>query len=285
VIERFEALRPRLRRVAHGILGSVAEAEDVVQDAWLRLSRSDVAEIQDLEAWLVTVVARRSLDVLRSARSRRETYPGPWLPEPMVEPAPDDDPLGALLLSESIHVAMLRVLETLSPAERAAFVLHDVFGMAFPEVARAVGRTPGACRQLASRARRAVAAGAPRFDAPPAEHEAVVKAFLAACGSRDVEGLLRLLDPRVTAVSDGGGRVSAALRPIAGADRVARFLSGLLGKVTDPLEVRFVWASGRLGLALHRAGRPFAVLSFAVGGGRIHELQMLLNPDKLASIA
>ena len=200
--ERFAQARPRLLRLAYSELGDVGEAEDVVQEAWLRLERADAEAIENLDGWLTTVVARLALDRLRSARARRETYVGPWLPEPLVS----DDPADRVTLDESVSYALLTVLEQLSPAERTAFVLHDVFDVPFGDVAEVVGRTPEAVRQLASRARRHVRRERPRFAASRDEHERAVRAFARAVAEGDLEGLVAVLDPDVVWTSDGGGR-------------------------------------------------------------------------------
>ena len=190
----FEAHRPRLVRVAYASLGSVAEAEDCVQEAWLRLRRlPDPGSIRDLGAWLTTTVSRLAYDALGSARARRERYVGPWLPEPLVEHLSTDDPADRVTLDESVSMALLVVLERLSPAERTAFLLHDVFGFGFEEVAGVVGRSPAAVRQLASRARRHVEDGRPRFPPTRAEQQRLVTAFAAACGSGDMQQLVALL--------------------------------------------------------------------------------------------
>lgn len=277
----FEAERPRLLRVAYGILGSIGEAEDVVQEAWLRLERTDASQIDDLAAWLTTVVGRLALDALGSARRRRETYVGEWLPEPLVaEPGAGDE------LDEKVTTALMVVLERLSPAERAAFLLHDVFDLPFEEVAATVGRTPAAVRQLASRARRQVEAGRPRFPASPEEHERVALAFATAWQEGDLEGLVALLDPDVVFRSDGGGRVSAAARPLHGAARVARVLIGL-GRVSERLgrEVRgaIVRVNGSPGLVIDD-GPTLSVVSLAIDGGRITALYIVRNPDKLRHV-
>src|SRR5690242_5902711 len=206
----FEQLRPYLFRVAYSHLGSLGEADDVLQEAWLRLVRTDRSEIRNLRAWLTTVVSRLAIDSLTSARARREEYVGPWLPEPLVDARPpEEDPAGRAELDESVSMALLIVLESLSPAERSAFLMHDVFGYTFEEVAGMVGRSPAATRQLASRARHAVEARRPRYPAAPDEQERVVEAFHAASENGDLEALLAVLDPEVTFRSDGGGAVSA----------------------------------------------------------------------------
>ncbi|WP_461030933.1 RNA polymerase sigma factor SigJ, partial [Streptomyces sparsus] len=209
----FEEHRAHLLRVAYSTTGSLAEAEDCVQEAWLRLrTLPDPAAVRDLRAWLTTTVGRLALDALGSARARRERYVGTWLPEPLVERAPDNDPADRVTLDESVSMALLIVLERLTPAERAAFLLHDVFGMPFQEVADVVGRSPAAVRQLASRARRHVEQERPRLPPTRAEQRALVAAFATACGTGDLDGLLALLDPDAVYRSDGGGRVNALSR-------------------------------------------------------------------------
>ena len=229
----FTQARPRLVRVAYAIIGTHTEAEDVVADCWFRLVSADQQEpVRDVEAWSVVAVSRMALDVLRSARVRRERYVGPWLPEPVVA-SPDKtaaDPADQVTLADEVDYAILVVMETLSPAERTAFVLHDLFGLTFDEVANIVGRTPGAVRQLASRARRRVRSRSPWPSTDAAEHRHVVDAFASAATSGDLAALIHLLDPAVVLVSDGGGLVSAARKPVLGPVRVARFLLGVLAK-------------------------------------------------------
>ena len=275
----FEALRPRLLRVAYATLGSRAEAEDVVQEAWLRLARADAGEIRDLPAWLTTVAGRLALDALGSARARRERYYGEWLPKPVVGEAPD--PADQVTLDESVSYALLTVLEQLSPAERTAFVLHDVFGHSFDEVAEAVGRTPQAARQLASRARRHVEAGRPRFPATRDEQREVVSAFMSAALDGDVDGLLAVLDPEVTMRADGGGRVPTVRHPLHGADHVARTLAGFARVRTGRGEI--VDVNGMPGLLIESEGER-SVLAFTVDGGRITTIDAVRNPDKLGRV-
>ncbi|GIH80340.1 RNA polymerase sigma factor SigJ [Planobispora longispora] len=277
----FAAIRPRLVGVAYGLLGTVDEADDVVQDAWLRLIRADRSQIDDVTGWLVVTVSRLALDVLRSARVRREKYVGPWLPEPVVT---DGDPADRVTLAESMSMAMLVVLESLSPAERTAFVLHDVFGLPFAEVGRAVGRTAAACRQLAARARRHVSARAPRFDVDTAEHRRVVAAFAEASEGRNLEALLELLDPDVVLRGDGGGVVSSARRPILGADRVARFLLGVAERFGAADDLRRSTVNGRPGLLRFQRGELVGVMGLTVAGGRITEIGIVMNPEKLRRI-
>jgi RNA polymerase sigma-70 factor, ECF subfamily len=281
--ERFEALRPGLVRLAYGELGSLAEAEDVVQDAWLRLQRVDPGDVRDLRAWLTTAVSRLALDTLRSARVRRESYVGPWLPEPLVSTC-SGDPAEQVTLDESVSYALLAVLEQLSPPERTAFVLHDVFEMPFADVADVVGRTPEAVRQLASRARRHVAEQRPRFDATPDEHERAVRAFARAVAEGDLDRLASALDPDVLWTADGGGRAVAALKPIRGAERVARGWIALRRKPAFEPAPRLVEINGRLGLMLIGTDGDLALLSFAVEGGRITRIDAVRNPDKLRRV-
>ena len=274
----FEQLRPRLIGVAYGLLGSLAEAEDAVQEAWIRLQGSDLAAIRDLAGWLVTTTSRLALDVLRSARNRHETYVGPWLPEP-VETAPD--PADSVSLADSLSWAMLVVLETLSPAERAAFVLHDVFGLSFAEVGEALGRAPAACRKLASRAREHVEARQPRFDVDPEAHREVVTAFSRAASSGDVEGLLDLLAPDAVLVSDGGGVVRALPRPVHGAREIATFIAGLAGQ---RLAMRPSAVNGSPALLLFEEGRLSTVLALGIRDGRIATLDAVRNPQKFSGL-
>jgi RNA polymerase sigma-70 factor (ECF subfamily) len=278
--DAFDALRPRLVAVAYGILGSVEEAEDAVQDAWLRLTRTNRSEIADLTGWLIVTVSRLAVDTLRSARKRREEYVGTWLPEPIVAP---DDPAERVTLDESMSMAMLVVLESLSPAERTAFVLHDVFGLPFTEVGRAVGRTPAACRQLATRARKHVSARAPRFEVDTAAHRSVVEAFARASAGRDLDGLVALLDPDVVLRSDGGGVVLAIRKPVVGAMKVARFLVGISRRY-EGAGRSLVNVNGWPGLVLFRGDQLDSVTGLTVAGGRITEIDIVRNPEKLRSI-
>ncbi len=278
--EAYDLARPRLVRVAYAVLGSTSDAEDVVSDAWLRLVSADRRDpILDVGAWATVAVARLALDLLQSARVRRERYVGPWLPEPVVETS--TDPADRVTLDESVSYALMVVLETLSPAERTTWVLHDLFGMPFTDVADTVGRTPAAVRQLAARARRHVALGAPRLTVTPVEHDAVVAAFTAAAGGGDLTGLLGVLDPDVVLTSDGGAQVNAARRPVVGADRVSRFVLGITGNVHEGQRVEPVTVNGATGLALYDGDRISIVVSFTVRAARITRLDFVLAPEKL----
>jgi RNA polymerase sigma-70 factor, ECF subfamily len=272
----FQELRPRLIGVAYGLLGTVAEAEDAVQEAWIRLQRSDLAAIRDLTGWLVTTTSRIALDMLRSARTRRERYVGPWLPEP-VETGPG--PAESVSLADSVSWAMLVVLETLSPAERAAFVLHDVFGLSFNEVGEALGRAPAACRKLASRAREHVEARQPRFDVDPGAHREVVAAFGRATASGDVDGLLSLLAPDAVLTADGGGVAQAVPRPIHGALEIATFLAGI-GASRLGLTMRPSAVNGSPALLVFEERQITSVLAFGIREGRITTIDAIRNPHK-----
>jgi len=291
--EQFDALRPRLLGVAYRVLGTLDDAEDVVQETWLRLERSDSEAIRDLGAWCTTVTGRLALDALTSARARRESYVGPWLPEPLVGDAVavapagvPDDPAERVTLADSVSLALLVVLESLSPAERTSFVLHDVFGLDFGAVAEVVGRTPGACRQLAARARQHVRERTPRFEAPQAEQRRVLQTFLSACMGGDLAALVEQLDPDVVLRSDGGGVVTAARRPVSGADNVGRFLQGIVAKGMGPqVALEEVTVNGGPGVVARVAGAPIAVLALVVAEGRVSEVHIVMNPDKLRRVS
>jgi len=283
----YDAARPRLVRVAYAVLGSAAEAEDVVSDCWLRLVEADAREpVADVVGWAVVAVARRALDVLRSARTRREAYVGPWLPEPLVDLAGESapDPADRVTLDESVGFALMVVLESLSPAERTAWVLHDLFGLPFPEVAGVVGRSPAAVRQLAARARAHVTDRAPRFPVDPAVHAAALQAFLGAAAGGDLAGLLAVLDPDVVLTSDGGGQVSAARRPVLGADRVARFLLGITGRWHEGQRLVLAPVNGAPGFVVLDGTRPYLVGSLTVVEGRVRRVDLVLAPDKLRAV-
>jgi RNA polymerase sigma-70 factor, ECF subfamily len=283
--ERFARSRPRLLRLAYSELGDLGEAEDVVQEAWLRLERTGAESIRDLDAWLTTVVGRLALDTLRSARARRETYVGPWLPEPLVTSEPDQDPADRVTLDESVSYALLAVLEQLSPAERTAFVLHDIFDVPFPDVAEVVGRRPEAVRQLASRARSHIARQQPRFEATHSEHDRTVRAFAHAVAEGDFDQLVAVLDPDVVWTTDGGGRATAARKPLLGAQRVARAWLALLRRPAIGSSATAVDVNGRLGLIIDGTdGHPMA-LSFVVARDRIVRIDAVRNPDKLRRLA
>ncbi|HET6530447.1 MAG TPA: RNA polymerase sigma factor SigJ [Actinoplanes sp.] len=289
-VDSFEAERPHLMAVAYRMLGSRAEAEDVVQDAWLRYDKARrLGEIEDVRGWLTTVTGRLCLDVLRSARVRRAAYPGQWLPEPVV--ARLDDPAERVTQRQDVSLALLVVMERLTPEQRVAVVLHDAFGVPFDEIAAVLGTTDIAARQHASRGRRAIAAGRARHTADRAEQRRVLEAFLTAAGSGDVHALAAVLAPDVVAVSDGGGVVSAGTRPVAGADRVARLYAGLFRRgaaEVDDLTVEPVLVNGDVGLVIRgrfRDGRSLrSVVVLTVADGRVTAVYNQLNPAKLGAL-
>lgn len=281
--QAFEADRGRLLRVAYATLGSLNEAEDCVQEAWLRLQRAEnPAAIADLGAWLTTTVSRLALDALGSARARRERYIGPWLPEPLVEDTHADDPADRVSLDESVSMALLVLLERLSPAERTSFVLHEVFGLPFGEVAAVVGRSPAAARQLASRAREHVRRGRPRFPPTVAQQRDLVAAFAAACRQGNLERLVSLLDPGVVWRADSGGKVPTAHPAERGAEQVARVLLAFARR--PPRSIRLVTVNGAPGLVLRDADGMLTVLAITVDASRIVALDAIRNPDKLAAV-
>ncbi|MFJ2778344.1 sigma-70 family RNA polymerase sigma factor [Kitasatospora sp. NPDC087315] len=285
--DAFEANRRYLGSVAYRLLGSFSDAEDVLQEAWLRWRTADQAAVADPRAFLTTVVTRLCYDQLGSARARREAYFGEWLPEPAV--SYEDSPASPAELAErgeSVSLALLAVLEQLTPAERAAFVLHDVFAVGFDEIAAGLDRTPAATRQLASRARRRVKDGGRRATADPAEHRQVVRAFAAATAGGDIQGLLAVLDPDVVWHSDGGGIVTAGARPVLGAQKVSRLVAGLASKwVTAEAGVGFTLVNGEPGLVWYESpGRIGGVVAFTVADGRITEAYAVVNPEKLAHL-
>ena len=279
---QFEDARPHLRAVAYRMLGSVTEADDAVQEAWLRLGRSDESALENLRGWLTTVVARVCLDLLRSRRARREDYIGSWLPEPIVSEDAEADPEQEALLADSVGLALLVVLETLTPAERLAFVLHDMFGVPFEEIGEIVDRSPAAARQLASRARRRVRGAAPQPDPDVARQREVVDAFLAASRAGDFEALIAVLDPEVVFRIDTGGTAPRARPPLVGASAVARQILER-GTPLAPL-ARPALVNGSAGAIVDIGGRPFAVVSFTVRSGRIAEIDLVADPDKLRGL-
>jgi RNA polymerase sigma-70 factor, ECF subfamily len=282
--EQFEELRPLLFAIAYRILGSVAEAEDAVQDTWLRYESSP-AQPASTKAFLSAVVTRVSIDVLRSARVRRESYVGPWFPEPVVTD-PYEDPARSAELADSLSMAALLLLERLSPLERAVFVLRDVFGFGFPEIASAVDRSEAACRQLAVRARRHMDDGRPRFEADRREREELAARFFEAVRDGDVDGLRELLAADVQMVGDGGGKAPSFAKGVIGADNVARVIASvfpLLAKIDVRMDPRSV--NGQPGAILRdREGRVLSTLTLDVLGGRIQTIRSVISPDKLGHL-
>ncbi|MEV0609421.1 RNA polymerase sigma-70 factor [Polymorphospora rubra] len=273
--------RNLLFTVAYEMLGSAVDAEDVVQEAWLKWDGVDRAEVRDPRAYLVRVVTRKALDRLRTLSRRREEYVGPWLPEPLLT-SPDvaDD----VELADSLSTAMLLVLETLTPTERAVFVLREVFDLGYDELAEAVGKTPAAVRQIARRARTHVAARRPRGTASPAEARGALEAFQRAIETGDLQGLVDLLAPDVVALGDGGGVKQAMPRPVMGADKVARLITAGLATVVDRLSAELVQVNGWPALLLRLDGEIDSVMSVRVVEGLVTGMYTVRNPEKLSRI-
>ena len=277
--ERFQEHRPRLRAVAYRMLGSTSEADDAVQEAWIRLSRSNAGEIDNLEAWLVTAVGRVALNMLRARRTRREEPLDAHLPDPLVDPADGIDPEHEALLADSVGLAMLVVLETLTPAERLAFVLHDMFAVPFDDIAPIVDRSPETTRQLASRARRRVRGADPVPDVDlPAQWE-VVEAFLAAAREGDFDALVAVLDPDVELRADGG--LTGITHHIRGAKEVAG--RAITFRKLD-LTMRRALINGAAGMVSFRDGVPFSLCAVTIKNGRIAKMNFLTDPDRLAQL-
>jgi RNA polymerase sigma-70 factor (ECF subfamily) len=278
----FAEQRPKLFGVAYRMLGSVADAEDVVQETYLRWQEvaAGETEIASPSAYLTTMVSRRCLDELRSARRRREEYVGEWLPEPLLEDG-RLDPAATAELADSVSTAFLVVLEALSPGERAAFLLHDIFGYEYPELSRILGRAEPACRQLVARARRRVAERRPRFDVSPEEHTRLLAEFLHATTAGDLNGLVGLLAENAVLRADGGGIVTAARNPVVGAERIARWTLGVMEKASPDATFELTTVNGLPGAIMRVGGALAGVMSIDVRDGQIQDLYIQLNPDKL----
>jgi RNA polymerase sigma-70 factor (ECF subfamily) len=261
------------------MLGSAADAEDVLQESWLRWAAVDRGTVQEPRAYLVRIVTRQALNHLRTVSRRREDYVGEWLPEPLLT---SPDVAEDVELAENLSIAMLTVLETLGPAERAVFVLREVFDVPYDEIADAVGKTPAAVRQIAHRAKDHVAARRPRVRVVPSEHEEAVERLVAALNTGDLQGLMDVLAPDVVSVADGGGKVrGAARRPIVGAERLARYLIGGLSKAEGTIVASATWVNGEPAIRVELDGQLAGVVSLTVEDGRITQIYSIANPDKL----
>jgi RNA polymerase sigma-70 factor, ECF subfamily len=284
-LETFESLRPLLFSIAYRMLGSVMDAEDIVQETYLQWQRRGDVEIASPRAFLSTIVTRQAINHLNTARVRRETYPGPWLPEPVLSEV-EPDSSDRLLLHESLSMAFMMLLEQLSPVERAVFLLHDVFVYDFAEIARMVGRSEANCRQIARRARQHIQAHRPRFDADRQQQQRLTQQFIAACTTGNINELVSALAEDVTFWGDGGGKAAfSAPRPIVGAQNVAAFILGVLQKVPGTLRTRPVTVNGQPGFIF---GTDFAlggVLALDIVDGRIQGIRFVANPDKLHAIS
>lgn len=287
--EVFEAHRDLMFAVAYRMLGTVTDAEDAVQNAWLRWSAAPRAGVVEPRAYLTKIITNTALNRLRSVRARREAYVGPWLPEPLLTPA-GQDAAERTELAESVSVAVLVVLESLTPEERAAFVLREVFGFPHAEIGAVLGRSDAAVRQLAHRAREHVRARRPRFDVDRHQQREVTERLLAAAAGGGIDQLMAVLAPEVTLITDGGGKARAALRPITGAAKVARFLAAISGRpylgieISD-MTIEMAEINGCLGILIMAGDRAIAAMTAVTAGDRATAIHMITNPDKLHAIA
>ncbi|GAB3018633.1 RNA polymerase sigma-70 factor [Mycobacterium bourgelatii] len=282
--ERFTLLRPLLFTIAYEILGSATESDDVLQDSYLRWAAVDLSTVRDTKSYLAQLVTRQALNALRAGARRREEYVGPWLPEPIL--LDEQDPSADVVLAESVSMAMLVLLETLSPDERAIFVLREVFGFDYNEISDAVGKPAPTVRQVAHRAREHVQARRKRFDAVDPQRNAELTAqFLATAASGDVETLMTMLAPDATWMADSNGKVSAARRPIVGADRVARAVSGMMRKGGQGLRVEFVTCNSAPAVLMYLGEQLQGVISVEIIDDKITNFYVMRNPEKLAALA
>lgn len=276
----FEALRARLFGLAYRMLGSRAEAEDILQEAYLRWHQADRVAVENPEAWLVTTTTRLAIDRLRRLKTEREAYVGPWLPEPIVSPAPPPD--RHVNLADDLSIAFVTLLERLAPDERAAFLLHEAFDVGYPQIAQVLGKSEAACRQIVHRARERVRGERRRFDATETAKRDLLQKFLAALDARDDRTLLTLFAPDATWTADGGGKVAASPRPIVGAAQIVRLVLGLREKFwADNRTLDLVTVNGEPGLWVHDGDRPVAAMSIETDGERILNVYAVVNPDKL----
>lgn len=285
--EVFAEYRPLLFSLAYRMMGSVADAEDVVQEAFLRWHRAteghDETAVRSPRSYLCTVVTRLCIDQLKSARAKREVYVGPWLPEPLVQPEAGN-PSERLELEDSLSIAFLVLLESLSPEERAVFLLRQVFDYEYAEIARIVNKSEANCRQMVHRAQQHLAARRPRFDATPEQREQLTHTFMQTCANGDMEGLLALLTQDIVLYSDGGGKAQAAVKPVYGADKVARFIFGVLSKAPQGFTAEVAVVNGQPGIVCYVNREPYTVLSLDTADGLIQGIYIVVNPDKLQHI-
>lgn len=282
-LETFNQYRPLLFSIAYRMLGSVMDAEDMVQETYVRWEQAAGVEAQSPKAYLSAIVTRLCIDQLRSARMQREVYVGPWLPEPLIT---NDTTSAAEMaaLADSLSMAFLTLLEQLTPVERAVFLLREVFDYDYGEIAAIVQKSEANCRQLVRRAKAHLAAGRPRFDVSPTEQQQLAERFTLACATGDLDSLLDTLAADITLWSDGGGKAAAARRPIHGSERVAHFLLGILRQAPPGFAAYPAMVNGQPGFISYVNGRPFSVLTLEVGNGRIQAIRIIVNPDKLRSI-
>ncbi|WP_256775564.1 MULTISPECIES: RNA polymerase sigma-70 factor [unclassified Stenotrophomonas] len=282
----FQTHRPRLFALAYRLLGSRSDAEDIVQDAWLRWQGADTAAIRDPEGWLVTATTRLGLDRLRAVRNARVQYVGPWLPEPLeiaLDPDPLHDPAQRHALADEVSVAFLALLEQLKPDERAAFLLKDVFDYDYPEIAPLLDHSPANCRQLVHRARQRLQAGKPRFDASPEQHRDLLTRFMDASQRGDQAAILSLLHANAAMVSDGGGRVTAAIRPLLGAERIAQ-LYWAIARRNGAHPARIGYVNGEPAILRFQGAQLHSITLVSIDGERIAQVLSVLNPEKLTAL-
>jgi RNA polymerase sigma-70 factor, ECF subfamily len=279
--ETFDTLRPLLFAIAYRMLGSVMDAEDIVQETYLHWQRRGDIVVASPKAFLSTIVTRQSINRLHAAHTQRETYPGPWLPEPIFSEE-QPDMADTTVLHETLSMAFLVLLESLTPVERAIFLLHDVFAYDFHEIAGIVGKSEGNCRQIARRARQQIQARRPRFDPDPVHRERLAQQFIAACTDGDLSGLLATLASDVTLWTDGGGKATATLRPIVGAEQVASFILGIMRKI--PSTNQRTTVNGQPGLTI-MTERGASVLTLDIVDGQIQAIRVVANPDKLRGLS
>jgi RNA polymerase sigma-70 factor, ECF subfamily len=280
---RFTHLRPLLFTIVYEILGSATESDDVLQDSYLRWAEVDLSGVRDSKSYLAQLVTRQALNALRAGARRREDYVGPWLPEPLL--LDEHDPSADVLLAESVSMAMLILLETLSPDERAVFVLHEVFGFDYDEIASAVGKSVPTVRQVAHRAREHVQARRRRFEpVNPQQNEQIATQFLAAAATGDTAKLMTMLAPDATWIADGGGKASAARRPVVGADKVAAVVIALVRRGVPDMRIEMVTANGAPAVIFYSGDRLEGVITIEIIGGIVTNFYAMRNPDKLAAL-
>lgn len=276
----FENYRSRLFGLAYKLLGSRSDAEDVVQDAWLRWHQADRSAIRDVEAWLVTATTRLGIDRMRLARNERETYPGPWLPEPLtVDESPT--PEARADIGGQVSLAFLSLLERLGPEERAAFLLKEIFDYDYAQVAQLIGHTEANCRQMVHRARQRLQTERPRFEVAPEKHRRVLERFMRAAETGDQGAIMALLDTNARLVSDGGGKVTATIRPLEGAERIARLYAAVAQRVGAQTECRVGFVNGEPAILRWHQGHLHSITTITIDGDRITQVLSVLNPDKL----
>ena len=279
--EIFEQYRKLLFSIAYRMLGSVSEAEDMIQETFLRWQSVSGSKVRSPKAYLSAVVTRLCVDRLRASKTRREEYVGPWLPEPLLT---EPDGSDAVMLDESLSMAFLILMESLTPTQRAVFLMREVFDYDYPEISHVVGKSEDNCRQLAHRAREAVAARRPRFESSREQEERLAQRFVEACSNGDMQDLLAVLSEDIVLYSDGGGKVHAALKPVYGPENVSRFLFGILGKTPPGFTTGMARINGHPGVIGYTNGQPMSVVALDAAGGQVQAIRIVVNPEKLKTI-